>query len=146
MAHAQAHVTQAIKEKRTILRDMRSNLLALDESVFNSDHNPTNLMMMNQDFMTDKQHAVSRLWRIRRFLRRQVGLPEDNSPLPKKIQRTIPPSELYDPETPHPVRPYDPTRIEELRRSPSFNKDNAGSDDYAEDTEESESASPMNQP
>jgi hypothetical protein len=115
MAPTDAYVTQAIREDRHILRDLNANLLALDESAFKSDHNPTHVTMMRHDFLTRSQHAARILWRVRGFLRHQRGLPEDDTP-PRKVTRTIPPSDLYDPDTPPKIPPYDPTQVEELPR------------------------------
>jgi hypothetical protein len=121
---AQAHLDRQVKEDHTLLRDLQSNLLAIDESVFNSEHNPKNVMMSNYDFLTEKQHAIRRLWRIRRFLRQRVGLPVDPNP-PQKTQKTVPPGEEYDPEATTVGPPYDPTEQHSPRapaKSPSLDK------------------------
>jgi hypothetical protein len=86
---------------------MRTELLAMDQSVIEKEYNPEAISSSAYHFLTDKQHAVRRLWRIRRFLRRQVGLSESTVP-PLKVPRTIPPSEEYDPELTDVGRPYDP--------------------------------------
>jgi hypothetical protein len=120
----------------------------MDESVFKKEYNPEAISTSAYDFLTDKQHAVRRLWRIRRFLRRQVGLPESSTP-PLKVPRTIPLSEEYDPESTNVGRSYDPCeqaspplspRLSPDRRSPDFE----GSD-YAEESK-SRSRTPMRPP
>jgi hypothetical protein len=108
-----------IKEDHLLLRDLRANLLALDESVFNSDHHPDNIVVMNYDYMTEKQHAVRRLWRIRRFLRQQVGLPNDPRP-PLKAPKVTSPAKEYDPEYTPSGPAYDPTQQATPPRSPSL--------------------------
>lgn len=146
----QARIAQKAKEESAVFSDLKIGLLALDASIFNSDHSPNNVILMNTNLMTETQLAVRTLWRIRRFFRLQSGLPGDARP-PLKARKVSPTEKLYDPEDDTPGPPYDPTQqLTSLRvpcKSPSFgSRSHESLEDYEEESPRSRVSTPTSLP
>jgi hypothetical protein len=90
---------RAAKDQANLLRDLEVVVINLQEEFFSPDYAPRRLGKGAD--LNEGQQVVKKLWRIRRFLREQRGLPVANlAHLPQEACASRSASE-YDPE-------YDP--------------------------------------
>jgi hypothetical protein len=108
LTEAQGHLERRIKDDHNLLRDFKRSIVKIDESVFTYANNPINLLKEKEDSLSERHAAIRRLWRIRRFLRDQLGLSSE----------ALAPPPAHDPKGKTALPPYDPTQ-QTHSRSPS---------------------------